>query len=167
MYQAGKHRDSRGLASAIMAKQAEDLICVHLHVEPIDSLKAILILLMQVIDLEEVLSLFFSVDLGVQLFVAERVQECCLKSFSLFNRVKCRDSISSGKDVVLSGRVGISAFSIVGLVNAANLGLGALLLAASVVAGHAEETGMSPTAESLGHNLLKVETYEQEPEAVD
>ena len=137
-----------------MAKQAEDLISVHLHVEPIDSLEAILILLMQVIDLKEVFSLFFRVDFGVELFIAERIQECCLESFSLFNRVKCRDSISSRKDVVLSGRVGIRTFSIIGLVNTANLGPWVLLLATSVVTGHAEETGMSPTAESLGHYLF-------------
>ena len=122
---------------------------------------------MQVIDLEEVFSLFFSVNFRVELFVAERVQECCLESFSLFNRVICRDSIISGKDVVLSCRVGISTISIIGLVNAANLGPWVLLLAASIVTGHTEEARMSPTAESLGHDLLKVETYKEEPEAVD
>ena len=143
------------------------MISVHLNVKPIDSLEAILVLLMQVINLKEVFSLFFSVDFGVEPFVAERIQECCLESFSLFNRVKCRDSISSGKDVVLSGRVGIRSLSIIGLVDAANLGPWVLLLAASIVTGHAEETRMSSAAESLGHHLLKVETYEEEPDAVD
>ena len=65
MNQTGKHRDSCGLASAVVAKQAEDLIGVHLHVEPIDSLKAIIILLLQVINLKEVLCLFFSFDFWV------------------------------------------------------------------------------------------------------
>ena len=89
MNKSSKHRDSCGLASAVMAKQAEDLIGVHLHVEPIDSLKAILILLLQVINFKEVFCLFFSVNFGVKLFVAKRIQESCLKSLSLFNTVKC------------------------------------------------------------------------------
>ena len=57
--QTREHRDGRGLASAVVAKQAEYLISIHLHIKPVDSFKAIFILFMQVIDLKEVLILFF------------------------------------------------------------------------------------------------------------
>ena len=75
-----------------MAKQAEDLVGVHLHVQPINSLEAVFVLLLQVFDLEEVFTLFLTVDLGVQLLVAERVQVFCLKSLSLFNGVEGGES---------------------------------------------------------------------------
>ena len=135
------------------------MVGVHLHVKSVDSLEAILVLLLQVLDLKEELLLFFSIDLGVKPFVAERVQVSCLKSFSLFNRVKRRDSITTGKDFVLSSIIVCIRFNNLGLVDATNLD-SILLLAATIITGHAKEAWMSPTAESLGHHLFKVNTDE-------
>ena len=131
------------------------MVGVHLHIKPIDSLEAIFVLLLQVFDLKEEFLLFFSVDLGVKPFVAERVQVSCLKSFSLFNRVKRRDSIASGKDIVLSSIIVCISFNNLGLVDASNLD-SILLLATTIITGHAKEAWMSPAAESLGHHLFKV-----------
>ena len=63
--QTCEHRDGRGLASAVVAKQAEYLVSIHLHIKPVDSFKAIFILFMQIIDLKKVLLLFFIIDLRV------------------------------------------------------------------------------------------------------
>ena len=46
--EACQHRDCRRLASAIVAKQAEDLISIHLHIESVHGFKPVLILLVQV-----------------------------------------------------------------------------------------------------------------------
>ena len=65
MYQTSEHRDSCGLASAVMAKQAEDLIGLHLHIESINRLEAIIVLLSQVFDLEEMVRLLFDIHFRV------------------------------------------------------------------------------------------------------
>ena len=60
----------------------------------------------------------------------------------------------------------ITTSLIIWLILASNLDP-VLFPATTIVTGHAKETWMSPSTESFGHYLFKVETNEQEPETVD
>ena len=51
--QACKHRDCRRLPSTVMTEQGKYLVVVHLQIDSIYSLKAVRILLLQSLDLEE------------------------------------------------------------------------------------------------------------------
>ena len=67
---SSEYRNRCRLAGAVVTKQTEDLVCVHLYVDSLYSMDSILVKFLQAGDLQKLLVPFLILDLRVKLFVA-------------------------------------------------------------------------------------------------
>jgi len=84
--QTGQHVDRCCLTSAVVAKQYENLVFVHLKVDSINSLEVIVESLLEVTDLEDLVLVFFLTDLWIDTFIGILEQVLCLKVFWVLER---------------------------------------------------------------------------------
>ena len=71
-----------------MTEKAEDLVLIEFHIDAIDGFKAILILLVEVLDLQNMALLLLLIHFSSQHLIAQRIHATCLKLHGFRNGVE-------------------------------------------------------------------------------